>query len=57
MVVALLLFWDYFFYSGLILRSQALFILLFFIILYSNYQFKIAKPQLKEYVNRRLQSY
>ena len=38
--IALLLFWDYLFYSGLILRSQALFILLFFIILYSNLQFE-----------------
>jgi len=37
--IAILLFWDYLFYSGLILRSQALFIMLFFIILYSNFQF------------------
>jgi hypothetical protein len=38
--ITLLMFWDYFFYSGLILRSQTLFILLFFIILYSNQQFE-----------------
>jgi hypothetical protein len=37
--MAVLLFWDYFFYSGLILRTQALFILFFFIIIYSNHQF------------------
>jgi nitrate reductase NapE component len=40
LTIALLLFWDYFFYSGLILRTQALFILLFFIIIYSNLQFE-----------------
>ena len=40
LTIMLLMFWDYFFYSGLILRSQPLFILLFFIILYSNQQFK-----------------
>jgi hypothetical protein len=39
-VIALLIFWDYFFYSGLILRSQPLLILLFYIIIYSNIQFK-----------------
>jgi len=38
--LALLMFWDYLFYSGLILRTQSLFILLFFIILYSNQQFE-----------------
>jgi hypothetical protein len=38
--IALLMFWDYLFYSGLILRSQALFIMLFFIIIYSNFQFE-----------------
>jgi hypothetical protein len=38
--IALLMFWDYLFYSGLILRSQSLFILLFFIIIYSNLQFE-----------------
>jgi hypothetical protein len=38
--VALLLFWDYFFYIGLILRTQSLFILLFFIIIYSNIRFE-----------------
>lgn len=37
--VALLMFWDYFFYIGLILRTQGLFILLFFLILYSNIQY------------------
>jgi hypothetical protein len=39
-VVALLLFWDYLFYSGLILRTQSLFVLLFFIIIYSNLQYE-----------------
>jgi hypothetical protein len=38
--VALLMFWDYLFYSGLILRSQVLFILIFYIIIYSNLQFE-----------------
>ena len=38
--LAILMFWDYFFYSGLILRSQALFLLFFYIILYSNLQFE-----------------
>jgi hypothetical protein len=38
--IALLMFWDYLFYSGLILRSQSLFILLSFIIVYSNLQFE-----------------
>ena len=40
LAIALLLFWDYFFYSGLILRTQALLILLFFILIYSNLQFE-----------------
>jgi hypothetical protein len=35
--IGLLLFWDYIFYSGLILRTQALLTLLFFIIVYSNF--------------------
>jgi hypothetical protein len=34
--LAILFFWDYLFYSGLILRTQGLFILFFFIIIYSN---------------------
>lgn len=34
--LGLLLFWDFLFYSGLIIRTQGLFILLFFIIIYSN---------------------
>jgi len=46
-VIALLMFWDYFFYIGLILRSQALFILLFFIIFYSNLQFRISTPLMR----------
>ena len=58
--LALLVFWDYLFYSGLILRSQVLFILLFYIIIYSNLQFDqnlyrkylIRKPDDK---NRNLQ--
>lgn len=37
--IALFMFWDYFFYSGLILRVQALSILLFFIITYVNIQY------------------
>lgn len=36
--ITLLILWDYFFYIGLILRSQSMFVLLFFIILYSNFQ-------------------
>jgi hypothetical protein len=38
--IALLMFWDYFFYSGLILRTQSLFVLFFFIIIYSNLQYE-----------------
>jgi hypothetical protein len=37
--IAILMLWDYLFYIGLILRSQSLFILLFFIIIYSNFQY------------------
>lgn len=40
--ILLLIFWDYLFYSGLILRTQALFILLLYIILYSNQQYRTA---------------
>jgi hypothetical protein len=40
LVIALLLFWDYLFYSGLILRTQSLMVLLFFIIIYSNLQYE-----------------
>lgn len=39
-VMALLIFWDYLFYSGMILRMQALFISSFFIIIYSNLQYE-----------------
>ena len=39
--ISLLLLWDYFFYSGLILRTQSLFILFFFIIIYSNQQYEM----------------
>jgi hypothetical protein len=49
---ALLMFWDYFFYSGLILRSQVLFILLFYIIIYSNLQFD--QNLYSKYLNRKL---
>jgi hypothetical protein len=38
--IAILMFWDYLFYSGLILRMQSLLILLFFIITYANLQFE-----------------
>ena len=38
--ILLLIYYDYFFYSGLILRTQGFLILLFFIILYSNKQFQ-----------------
>jgi hypothetical protein len=38
--IAILMFWDYLFYSALILRTQALFIMFFYIILYSNQQFE-----------------
>jgi hypothetical protein len=48
-VIAILFFWDYFFYIGLILRIQALLILLFFIIIYSNYQFE--QRLYKKYIN------
>jgi hypothetical protein len=37
--LTILMYWDYLFYSGLILRSQILFILLFLIICYSNFKF------------------
>jgi hypothetical protein len=37
--ILLLMSWDYFFYSALILRTQALFVLLLYMILYSNKQF------------------
>jgi hypothetical protein len=50
--LALLIFWDYFFYSGLILRAQALFVLFLFIIIYSNQEFKIT--QLKTTYNSKL---
>lgn len=46
--IGILMFWDYLFYSGLILRSQPLFILLFYIIIYSNQQFRIMSPQMSE---------
>lgn len=46
-VIMLLMFWDYFFYIGLILRSQGLCILLFFIILYSNFQFNTTIPLIR----------
>jgi hypothetical protein len=39
--LTLLLFWDYLFYSGLILRTPALFVLFFYIIMYSNLQFEL----------------
>ena len=39
-VFAFLIFWDYFFYSGLILRTQALSILFFYSIIYSNERWK-----------------
>lgn len=38
--IGLFMFYDYLFYSGLILRTQALFVLLFFIIIYANRQFE-----------------
>jgi hypothetical protein len=40
MTIAVLMFWDYFFYSSLILKTQALLILFFFIIIYSNFQYE-----------------
>jgi hypothetical protein len=49
--LALLMFWDYLFYSGLILRSQVLFILLFYIIIYSNLQFD--QKLYRKYLNRK----
>ena len=49
--LALLMFWDYLFYSGLILRSQILFILLFYIIIYSNLQFD--QKLYRKYLNRK----
>lgn len=42
--IGILLFWDYFLYSGLILRSQALFVMLFYIILYANHQLTFLRP-------------
>jgi len=45
LTLTLLMLWDYLFYSGLILRTQGLLILFFYIIVYSNYQFdKRTKP-------------
>jgi hypothetical protein len=38
--IGLLFFWDYLFYSGLILRTPALFILFYYIVIYSNHQFE-----------------
>jgi|ERR1035437_5845326 hypothetical protein len=38
--IALFIFWDYLFYSGLILRTQSLSIMFFFIIIYSNFQYE-----------------
>jgi hypothetical protein len=49
--ISLLMFWDYLFYSGLILRTQALFILLFFIVLYSNHQIKNSSLQIRPVKN------
>jgi hypothetical protein len=40
LVVTGFLFWDYFYYSGIILPTFALSILLFYIILFSNIEFK-----------------
>ena len=39
LTIGLLVFWDYFFYSGLILKTPSLFILFSYIIAYSNLQF------------------
>ena len=47
--ILLLMFWDYFLYSGLILRTQSLFVLLFFIIIYSNLQYE--QKLYKKYIN------
>jgi hypothetical protein len=47
--IAILMFWDYLFYSGLILRSQVLSILLFYIIVYSNFQFD--KKLYRKFIN------
>lgn len=50
--LGILIFWDYLFYSALILRTQALFILFFYIILYSNSQFE--KSEYDKYVAQNL---
>jgi hypothetical protein len=50
--IALLMFWDYLFYAGIILRSQSLFVLFFFIIIYSNIQFE--QRQYRKYTSLRL---
>lgn len=47
LTITFLMFWDYLFYSGLILRTQGLLVLLFFIIVYSN----------KNYVNSFLSTH
>jgi F0F1-type ATP synthase assembly protein I len=39
-----LMLWDYFFYSGLIIRTQALFIMFFYIILFTNIWVENRKP-------------
>jgi hypothetical protein len=49
--IALVLVWDYFFYSGLILRTQSLFVLLFFIIIYSNFQYE--QKMYKKYISQK----
>jgi hypothetical protein len=45
--ITILMFWDYFFYSSLIFRTQVLFILFFFIVIYSNQQFGIIKHEMR----------
>lgn len=58
--IAALMFWDYLFYSGLILRTQSLFILLFFIIIYSNLHYdqdvykKFLPQSIRGYKNRSI---
>jgi hypothetical protein len=52
--IVLLMVWDYFFYSSLILRTQALFLLLFFIILYSNYMFSLRISGMHPLINRNV---
>jgi hypothetical protein len=50
-VIGFLLFWDYFFYSGIVFKTPSLSILLFFIIIYSNIQ--NSEKKMERFLNRK----